>query len=379
MPSKTKRIERIVSKLPSIPKEMVSHFLTGPMTGEAINAAGAAFKKALIEAALNAELSHHLGYEAGASQPEGTTNHRNGVTVKTVLTGGGRLAIETPRDRDGSFEPVLIPKHARRFSGFDDQVIAPYARGLTVREIQGFLLETCGTEVSADFISTVTDVIQAEVTDWQTRPLEVVYPVVFFDALQVKIRDDGVVCNKAVYLALGVRRDGTREILGIWIENTGAAKFWLKVFNELRNRGTADILIAVTDGLNGMEQALAAAFPNPPRGSRHLAQLTTGPSPHFSHGSSAASALKPSLDPDCIDKGKNQRLAVYRAYPAHRRVKAVLVVGMAPVRCLFRAASGPRASQECVREGELVLERTGGCHGHGDAPHAEPHQRPDLQ
>jgi transposase-like protein len=261
MPSKAKRIDRAVAKLPSIPQELVRHFLTGPMTGEAINAAGVAFKKALIEAALNAELSHHLGYDPGEDQPEGTTNHRNGVTAKTVLTSDGRLPIETPRDREGSFEPVLIPKHARRFTGFDDKVIALYARGLTVREIQGFLLETYGTEVSADFISSVTDGIQAEVTAWQNRPLETMYPVVFFDALRVKIRDDGVVRNKAVYLALGVRRDGTREILGIWIENTEGAKFWLKVFNELRNRGTADILIAVTDGLNGMEQALAAAFP----------------------------------------------------------------------------------------------------------------------
>jgi putative transposase len=261
MPSKAKRIDRAVARLPSIPQELVRHFLTGPMTGEAINAAGAAFKKALIEAALNAELSHHLGYDPGEEQPAGTTNHRNGVTAKTVLTGDGRLPIETPRDRDGSFEPVLIPKHARRFTGFDDKVIALYARGLTVREIQGFLLETYGTEVSADFISSVTDGIQAEVTAWQNRPLETMYPVVFFDALRVKIRDDGVVRNKAVYLALGVRRDGTREMLGIWIENTEGAKFWLKVFNELRNRGTADILIAVTDGLNGMEQALAAAFP----------------------------------------------------------------------------------------------------------------------
>lgn len=261
MPSKAKRVDREVAKLPSIPKELVAHFLTGPMTGEAINAAGVAFKKALIEAALNAELSHHLGYRVDDERPEGSTNHRNGVTAKSVLTGDGRLPIETPRDREGSFQPVLIPKHARRFTGFDDKVIALYGRGLTVREIQGFLLETYGTEVSPDFISTVTDGIQAEVTAWQSRPLEPVYPVVFFDALRVKIRDDGIVRNKAVYLALGVRRDGVREILGIWIENTEGAKFWLKVFNELRNRGVFDILIAVTDGLNGMEQALGAAFP----------------------------------------------------------------------------------------------------------------------
>ena len=250
-----------VGKLPSVPKELVAHFLNGPMTGEAINLAGAALKKALIEAALNAELSHHLGYRPAEVRAAGTTNHRNGVTAKSVLTGDGRLPIETPRDREGSFEPVLIPKHARRFTGFDDKVTALYGRGLTVREIQGFLLETYGTEVSPDFISTVTDGIQAEVTAWQNRPLEPVYPVVFFDALRVKIRDEGLVRNKAVYLALGVRRDGTREILGIWIENTEGAKFWLKVFNELRNRGVSDILIAVTDGLNGMEQALGSAFP----------------------------------------------------------------------------------------------------------------------
>ena len=261
MSSKAKRVDREVGKLPSIPKEVVAHFLDGPMTGEAINLAGVALKKALIEAALNGELSHHLGYRPAEERPEGSTNHRNGVTAKTVLTGDGRLAIETPRDRESSFEPVLIPKHARRFTGFDDKVIALYGRGLTVREIQGFLLETYGTEVSPDFISTVTDGIQAEVTAWQSRPLEPVYPVVFFDALRVKIRDEGVVRNKAVYLALGVRRDGTREMLGIWIENTEGAKFWLKVFNELRNRGVGDILIAVTDGLNGMEQALATAFP----------------------------------------------------------------------------------------------------------------------
>jgi transposase-like protein len=261
MPSKAKRVEREVGKLPSIPKELVAHFLTGPMTGETINQAGVALKKALIEAALHGELSHHLGYRPDEARPAGTTNHRNGVTAKSVLTGDGRLPIETPRDREGSFEPVLIPKHTRRFTDFDDKVIALYGRGLTVREIQGFLLEAYGTEVSPDFISTVTDGIQAEVTAWQNRPLEPVYPVIFFDALRVKIRDDGMVRNKAVYLALGVRRDGTREILGIWIENTEGAKFWLKVFNELKNRGVADILIAVTDGLTGMEQALGAAFP----------------------------------------------------------------------------------------------------------------------
>ena len=261
MPGRTKKLDRAVAGLPSIPKELVAQFLTGPMTGEAINAAGIAFKQALIEASLNAELTHHLGYAPGAERPEATTNQRNGVTAKTVLTGDGRVRIETPRDRDGSFEPLLIPKHARRFTAFDDSIVALYARGLTVREIQGFLVESYGTEVSPDLISTVTDSVLAEVTAWQARPLEAVYPVVFFDALRVKIREDNVVRNKAVYLALGVRRDGSREILGLWIETTEGAKFWMKVFNDLKTRGVNDILIAVTDGLTGMPAALAAVFP----------------------------------------------------------------------------------------------------------------------
>ena len=261
MPSKAKKLDREVGKLPSIPKELVNLFLSGPMSGEAINAAGIAFKQALIEASLNAELSHHLGYTPGADRPAATTNQRNGFTSKTVLTGDGKLRIATPRDRDGNFEPLLVPKHARRFTAFDDSIVALYARGLTVREIQGYLAETYGTEVSPDLISTVTDGVLAEVTAWQARPLEPVYPVVFFDALRVKIREDNVVRNKAVYLALGVRRDGTREILGLWIETTEGAKFWMKAFNDLKTRGVADILIAVTDGLTGMPGALAAVFP----------------------------------------------------------------------------------------------------------------------
>lgn len=261
MPSKAKKVDRDVARLPSIPKELVDLFLTGPMTGEAINAAGIAFKTALIEASLNAELSHHLGYAAGSEKPDQVTNHRNGSTAKTVLTGDGRVRIDTPRDRDGSFEPLLLPKHARRFTAFDDSIVALYARGLTVREIQGYLVETYGTEVSPQLISTVTDAVLAEVTAWQSRPLEAVYPVVFFDALRVKIREDNVVRNKAVYLALGVRRDGTREILGLWIETVEGTKFWMKVFNDLRTRGVLDILIAVTDGLTGMPGALEVVFP----------------------------------------------------------------------------------------------------------------------
>jgi transposase-like protein len=220
-----------------------------------------AFKKALIERALGAELSHHLGYPPGASKPEEAVNHRNGASGKTVLTDDGPVRIDVPRDRDGSFEPLLIPKHERRFTGFDDKIVAMYARGMTVREIQGFLAEQYGTEVSPEFISSVTDAVMAEATAWQSRPLEPMYPVVFFDALRVKIREDAVVRNKAIYLALGVLPDGTRDILGLWIESTEGAKFWLKVFNNLKTRGVADILVAVTDGLKGIGEALGAVFP----------------------------------------------------------------------------------------------------------------------
>ena len=265
MPSKTKMKNAVIAArsaaLPRISDELMDQFVTGPMTGQAVNAATVAFKKALIERALGAELGHHLGYASGAAKPEAATNHRNGKSAKTVLTDDGPLRIDVPRDREGSFEPLLIPKHERRFTGFDDKIVAMYARGMTVREVQGFLAEQYGTEVSPEFISSVTDAVMAEVGAWQARPLEPMYPVVFFDALRVKMREDAVVRNKAVYLALGVLPDGTRDILGLWIEGTEGAKFWMKVFNDLKTRGVNDILIAVTDGLKGMPEALAAVFP----------------------------------------------------------------------------------------------------------------------
>ena len=263
MPSKKKPATAGMAALPSIPKELIEQLIGGatPMTADQINATTMALKKALIERALGAELSHHLGYPPGSARPEEAANQRNGTSAKTVLTEDGPLRIEVPRDRAGSFEPILIPKHERRFTGFDDKIVAMYARGMTVREIQGFLAEQYGTEVSPEFISSVTDAVMTEVTAWQGRPLEPMYPVVFFDALRVKIREDAVVRNKAIYLALGVLPDGTRDILGLWIENTEGAKFWMKVFNDLKTRGVADILIAVTDGLKGIPEALAAVFP----------------------------------------------------------------------------------------------------------------------
>ena len=248
--------------LAPVPSEILDQFVRqGPITPEELDAAVRRFKKAIIERALGGELTHHLGYPPGGSKPEDTTNHRNGTGSKTVLTDDGPLPIDVPRDREGTFEPQLIPKHERRFTGFDDKILALYARGMTVREIQAFLAEMYEVEVSPDLISTVTDGIVAEVTAWQSRPLERVYPVVFFDALRVKIRDEGMVRSKAVYLALAVLPDGTRDILGLWIEHTEGAKFWMKVFADLKTRGCQDILIAVTDGLKGMSEALAAVFP----------------------------------------------------------------------------------------------------------------------
>ena len=232
-----------------------------PLTAAEIDVAMRRFKKALLERALGAELTHHLGYPSGAPKPDAQANHRNGTTPKTVLTDEGTVDLDVPRDRAGTFAPVLIPKHERRFTGFDDKILALYARGLTVREIQAFLHEMYAVEVSPDLISTVTDAILEEVTAWQARLLDRVYAVVFFDALRVKIRDEGTVRIKAVYLALGIRTDGSRDILGLWIEQTEGAKFWLKVFTDLRARGCEDILIAVTDGLKGLPDALEAAFP----------------------------------------------------------------------------------------------------------------------
>lgn len=218
-------------------------------------------KKALIERALGAELSDHLGYEKGDPAGRGSGNSRNGSSTKTVLTEDGDVQIEVPRDRAGTFEPRLIAKGQTRFDGFDDKIISLYARGMTVREIQGHLAELYGAEVSPDFISKVTDAVLDEVREWQSRPLDPVYPVVFFDALRVKIRDEDMVKNKAVYVALGLNPSGDKDVLGLWIEQTEGAKFWLKVMNELKLRGVNDILIAVVDGLKGFPEAITTVFP----------------------------------------------------------------------------------------------------------------------
>jgi putative transposase len=220
-------------------------------------------KKQLAERMLAAELTHHLNTEAAAGEDSARKprNHRNGSSAKTVITPDGALPLDIPRDRLSTFDPQLVAKHQRRLPGFDDKAIAMYARGMTVREVQAHLLEIYGLEVSPQLISTITDEVIEEVAQWQARPLDALYPIVYFDALRLKIRDEGTVRNKAVYLALGIDVTGYKHILGLWIEQTEGAKFWLKVFNDLKQRGVADILIAVVDGLRGFPEAIEAVFP----------------------------------------------------------------------------------------------------------------------
>jgi putative transposase len=229
------------------------------LTGE--NGLFKQLKKALIERALGAELTEHLGYEKGDPAGRGSGNSRNGTSSKSILTEDGEIEITVPRDRAGSFEPQLIAKGQTRFDGFDDKILSLYARGMTVREIQGHLAELYGAEVSPDLISRVTDAVLEEVREWQSRPLDAVYPIVFFDALRVKIRDEGLVKNKAVYVALAYNGDGEKDVLGLWIEQTEGAKFWLRVINELKARGVNDILIAVVDGLKGFPEAITSVYP----------------------------------------------------------------------------------------------------------------------
>src|ERR1039457_6048343 len=219
-------------------------------------------KKALAERILNAEMDHHLAdsTQEEVSAAEKSGNRRDGYSKKTVLTENEAIDLAIPRDRRGSFEPQLIAKYQRRFLGFDDKIISMYARGMSVREIQGHLRDLYGIEASPQLISTVTDAVLEEVGRWQSRPLDPLYALVFFDALRVKMRDEGTVRNKAVYLAIGVTPDGRKDVLGIWIEQTEGAKFWLRVMTEIKSRGVNDILIAIVDGLKGFPEAINAVF-----------------------------------------------------------------------------------------------------------------------
>ncbi len=218
--------------------------------------------KQLLERAMQAEMTEHLGYEKNAPAEKKTDNSRNGSYKKRVKGEFGNLDIDVPRDRDASFEPIILPKGQSRFTGFDDKIIALYARGMTTRDIQAHLEEMYGVEVSPTLVSQVTKAVQEEITLWQNRPLDEVYPIVYLDAIRVKVRQDGRVINKAVYLAIGVNLDGLKEVLGMWTAETEGAKFWLQVVTELKNRGVQDIFIACVDGLKGFPEAIESVFPD---------------------------------------------------------------------------------------------------------------------
>lgn len=259
----------------TIRSELIDELLAGQDPASVMRQDGllGALKKALLNRMMAAEFEHHLVEDRTSNAGK---NHRNGSTRKRVLAGEGHVEVMIPRDREARFNPVLIGKYQRRLPDFDDKVISMYSRGMSTREIQGHLEEIYGAEVSADLISTVTDAVSAEVAAWQSRPLEPLYPVMFFDAIRVKVRDQGTVSNKAAYLALGITPDGRKHVLGLWLDANEGAKFWLRIVNELRNRGVKDILsaadafrhigslrepIAVVDGLKGFPDAINAAFP----------------------------------------------------------------------------------------------------------------------
>jgi transposase-like protein len=250
---------------PEISDEALDALLAGASTAEEIAGPDgllAHLTRRLLNRALEAELSEHLGYRPGQAPPGGAGNARNGQPGKTVLTDQGPLRIRSPRDRNGTFEPQIVRKRQTRWVGFDEKVIALYGRGLTVREIQGYLEEIYGTDISPDLISKITDAVLEDAKQWQQRPLDAVYPIVYLDALIVKIRDGQSVRNHACYLAIGVNTDGERDVLGMWFQRTEGAKFWLQVLTELKHRGVQDVLVCCVDGLTGFTDAIEAVFPH---------------------------------------------------------------------------------------------------------------------
>jgi putative transposase len=245
--------------------ELIDELLAGARTEEEIVGPGgllADLTRRLVERAMSAELTEHLGYERHQEPPGGTGNTRNGSTPKTLATEHGPVRIETPRDRKATFEPKIVRKGQRRFEGFDDKILALYSRGLSVRDIEAHLHEIYGVKAGRDLISRVTDAVMDDVRAWQQRPLEDVYPVLFLDALVLKIREGGAVQRRACYLALGVTVEGERDVLGMWFQETEGAKFWMQVLADLKQRGVQDILICCVDGLKGFPEAIEAIFPN---------------------------------------------------------------------------------------------------------------------
>jgi putative transposase len=247
-----------------LPDEVIDELLAGARMEEEIVGPGgllAQLTKRLVERAMEVELTEHLGYEPHQEPPGGAGNTRNGSTGKTLATEHGPVALETPRDRNGSFQPQIVKKRQRRFEGFDEKILALYARGLSTRDIEAHLAEIYGVKVGRDLISRVTDAVMDDVRAWAQRPLEDLYPVVFLDCLVLKIREGGSVQRRACYLALGVTLEGERDVLGIWFQETEGAKFWMQVLTELKQRGVRDILIACVDGLKGFPEAIEAIFP----------------------------------------------------------------------------------------------------------------------
>jgi transposase-like protein len=247
-----------------LPDELVDELLQGARTEEEIVGPGGLLSrltKRLVERALEVELTDHLGYEPHLEPPGGAGNTRNGAIAKTLTTEHGPVEIKTPRDRKGTFEPRIVRKRQRRFEGFDEKILALYSRGLSTRDIEAHLRELYGVSVGRDLISRVTDAVMDDVRAWQQRPLEDIYPVIFLDALVLKIRDGGQVQREACYLALAIAMDGERDVLGMWFQETEGAKFWMQVLSELKRRGVRDILICCVDGLKGFPEAIEAIFP----------------------------------------------------------------------------------------------------------------------
>jgi putative transposase len=245
--------------------EVIDELLAGARIEEEIVGPGgvlAQLTKRLVERAMSAELTEHLGYEPHQEPPGGAGNTRNGSTGKTLATEHGLVEVRTPRDRKGTFEPQIVRKGQRRFEGFDDKILALYSRGLSTRDIEAHLAEIYGVRVGRDLISRVTDAVMDDVREWQQRPLDDVYPVIFLDALVLRIREGGTVQRCACYLALGVTLDGERDVLGMWFQETEGAKFWMQVLAELKQRGVADILLCCVDGLKGFPEAIEAIYPN---------------------------------------------------------------------------------------------------------------------
>ena len=308
-------------KSSALSAELLDELLDGQDPATVLRSGGllGELKRGLAERMLNAEMDAHLD----CSSEQHASNHRNGTSSKTVLSEDGELELSIPRDRHGRFDPALIRKYQRRFPGFDEKIIALYARGMSTRDIQAHVGELYGIGISPDLVSVVTDSVIDEVRAWQSRPLESTYAIVFFDALRVKIRDEGLVRNKAVYLAIGVRCSGHKEVLGLWIEQTEGAKFWLRVMNELKARGVGDILIGVVDGLKGFPEAITAVFPDAVVQTcivhllRHSTQLAS-----WKDRKALSQALKPIYQADHVEAAE-QALSDFESGPWGERFPTV--------------------------------------------------------